>query len=308
MQTIKAIETRYRGFNFRSRLEARTAVAFDEMGVEFVYEPEGYDLDGCGKYLPDFWLPNPGCFVEVKPKPLWHPQWIYLAGTCKTRWRSGLNLHGNFAVNPAGSAPDKHDDFASVLFERSVEGLQDADAVVAWIDRADCYATFVEIGMAHSMPKRIYVGFDAAYLQVAELSGVYWDYSKPCHDHWFAQLCGDEQVVCESPQDMIDGLLAAKRLQAMPDEYHKAQCLANATKKDVWILFDCGLDEISERNVSSVQAVLCKPGRIIDTRAWPGLIFGNQATSRGWQSTKLLTQGLRAARSARFEHGQSGAT
>ena len=41
---IQAIETRYNGYRFRSRLEARWAVFFDEMGIEYEYEIEGFDL------------------------------------------------------------------------------------------------------------------------------------------------------------------------------------------------------------------------------------------------------------------------
>ena len=51
---IKAIETTYKGYRFRSRLEARWAVFFDSMGLEWDYEPEGFDLENHGWYLPDF--------------------------------------------------------------------------------------------------------------------------------------------------------------------------------------------------------------------------------------------------------------
>lgn len=51
----KAIETRYAGCRFRSRLEARWAVFFDAMGFEWEYEPEGFELS-TGRYLPDFRL------------------------------------------------------------------------------------------------------------------------------------------------------------------------------------------------------------------------------------------------------------
>lgn len=65
--TIKAIETEYNGYKFRSRLEARWAVFFDAMGIEYEYEPEGYE-GFCGKkYLPDFRLPGENnLLVEVK--------------------------------------------------------------------------------------------------------------------------------------------------------------------------------------------------------------------------------------------------
>ena len=51
---IKAIETRYKGYNFRSRLEARWAVFFDALGIAWEYEPEGFELPDGTRYLPDF--------------------------------------------------------------------------------------------------------------------------------------------------------------------------------------------------------------------------------------------------------------
>lgn len=66
MGDIAPIETVYRGYRFRSRLEARWAVYFDALGIEFEYEPEGYDLGDAGWYLPDFWLPQVRLWAEVK--------------------------------------------------------------------------------------------------------------------------------------------------------------------------------------------------------------------------------------------------
>ena len=65
----KAIETNYNGYRFRSRLEARWAVFFDALGVQYEYEKEGYELGDVGRYLPDFWLPDVhgGLWVEIKP-------------------------------------------------------------------------------------------------------------------------------------------------------------------------------------------------------------------------------------------------
>jgi hypothetical protein len=66
---IKAIDTEYHGCRFRSRLEARWAVFFDQLGIEWQYEAEGYQLSDGTRYLPDFWLPtfSGGMHVEVKP-------------------------------------------------------------------------------------------------------------------------------------------------------------------------------------------------------------------------------------------------
>lgn len=63
---IKAIETIYNGIRFRSRLEARWAIFMDALGVKWEYEPEGF-TDGTLCYLPDFWLPDLECYLEIKP-------------------------------------------------------------------------------------------------------------------------------------------------------------------------------------------------------------------------------------------------
>ena len=50
---FKPIKTWYKGIPFRSRLEARWAVFFDRLGIEWEYEPQGYG-NGYLAYLPDF--------------------------------------------------------------------------------------------------------------------------------------------------------------------------------------------------------------------------------------------------------------
>lgn len=74
---MKSIETEYDGYRFRSRLEARWAVAFNELGVDYTYEPEGlkvpirfrlswYPRASVVRYLPDMFLPDLGYYAEVK--------------------------------------------------------------------------------------------------------------------------------------------------------------------------------------------------------------------------------------------------
>ena len=66
MNGINAIPTEYKGYKFRSRLEARWAVFFDACGVRWEYEPEGLILSDGTYYLPDFYLSDFHCFFEVK--------------------------------------------------------------------------------------------------------------------------------------------------------------------------------------------------------------------------------------------------
>ena len=61
---IPGIPTKYNGFEFRSRLEARWAAFFDLLGWHYEYEP--YDLNG---WIPDFALYGKVVEVLVEVKP-----------------------------------------------------------------------------------------------------------------------------------------------------------------------------------------------------------------------------------------------
>jgi len=95
----KPIETRYKGYRFRSRLEARWAVFLDAISIEWEYEKEGYNISG-DWYLPDFWLPYDaaeklegwGEWLEIKPLPLTERETSLLAGLTK------LTGHRAYAV------------------------------------------------------------------------------------------------------------------------------------------------------------------------------------------------------------------
>lgn len=62
---MKPIPTTYAGCRFRSRLEARWAVFFDQLKIDWQYEPQGYVVGG-RPYLPDFLLTTSGTWIEVK--------------------------------------------------------------------------------------------------------------------------------------------------------------------------------------------------------------------------------------------------
>lgn len=88
MPEIKAIQTSYKGYRFRSRLEARWAVFFDTLGLRWEYESEGFDLGGGEWYLPDFFIHDWRCFIEIKPDP---PGRGYLLKPVAFAWRDGGN-------------------------------------------------------------------------------------------------------------------------------------------------------------------------------------------------------------------------
>ena len=93
---IRAIETYYSGCRFRSRIEARWAVFFDRIGILWEHEEQGFDVGNPPvRYLPDFYLPQLGLYVEVKPAMADHvdpagvARWTDFAGIVATEWEHG---------------------------------------------------------------------------------------------------------------------------------------------------------------------------------------------------------------------------
>ena len=125
---IKAIETRYAGYLFRSRLEARWAVLFDALGIKWEYEPEGFDLGRAGRYLPDFRLTALDVWIEIKPTP------IERGGDA---WAKAEALAEHSPVIVAGGNIGAHDLtlFCHDMTDSSGGGPNDFAACMAWSDR-----------------------------------------------------------------------------------------------------------------------------------------------------------------------------
>lgn len=104
---IKAIQTFYKGYKFRSRLEARWAVFFDALGLKWEYEPEGYELPDGSWYLPDFRI-NSKYSIEIKPlscfKEAKKPS-AYMAGTM----RSGQGWRGVGVTDRENRTASRHE-------------------------------------------------------------------------------------------------------------------------------------------------------------------------------------------------------
>lgn len=88
---IKAIPTRFDGLLYRSRLEARYAVAFKyllDRGLDAgaIYECQGFEVDGT-PYLADFLLPGQSLVAEVKPDLDTDPQGVI-------KWRALIEARG----------------------------------------------------------------------------------------------------------------------------------------------------------------------------------------------------------------------
>lgn len=117
---ISAIETRYAGCNFRSRLEARWAVFFDTLGIAWQYEPQGFIGCAEARYLPDFFLPEvewcprgthqdaSGVYVEVKGSDEQLRQDSERIGECIDYHSTPLSRHGLLILGdiPRADLPD----------------------------------------------------------------------------------------------------------------------------------------------------------------------------------------------------------
>lgn len=69
MIPIQPKAAHYAGIQFRSRLEASWAFWFDAhgpLGIRWQYENQAFRFSDGTYYLPDFWLPDARCWVEVK--------------------------------------------------------------------------------------------------------------------------------------------------------------------------------------------------------------------------------------------------
>jgi hypothetical protein len=119
---IKAIETMYKGYRFRSRLEARWAVFFETAGFNWEYEPQGFVVLG-QPYLPDFRIHGNGSKglwevgIEIKPSG-WEPD-----DTDMQKFAGLSHEFGEFLLITGNPWPDdysavllSHDDTGSISF------------------------------------------------------------------------------------------------------------------------------------------------------------------------------------------------
>ena len=129
METIKAIETEYKGYRFRSRLEARWAVFFDACNAQWEYEPEGFVLPSGKYYLPDFLIHNVDgrhtgdLWIEVKGKMTKED-----ADKIEEFWNQGENPILVVTVMPTGNTADDLYNFtAGYAYDRDNEEWYNAE-------------------------------------------------------------------------------------------------------------------------------------------------------------------------------------
>ena len=96
-----SIETVCFGVKFRSMLEARWAIFFNQMGISWEYEPERIQL-ATKIAIPDFFLPSLGVWFEVKP--------LAGGGRRETMWPDGKGIveKTGWPFVLAEGPPDRH--------------------------------------------------------------------------------------------------------------------------------------------------------------------------------------------------------
>lgn len=117
---IKPIETYYNGYKFRSRLEARVAVFFDALGVEYEYEPEGFLLESGKRYLPDFRVKCYGVRGDICPKSF--DLWIEVKGRMTQEDADKIREFSGISFGPNGAPEETDNRIKSVLIINKIPG------------------------------------------------------------------------------------------------------------------------------------------------------------------------------------------
>lgn len=132
---VAAIPTMYRGRQYRSRLEARWAAFFDQLGWHHEYEP--FDL---GKWSPDFQIVSPysgSVLVEVKPITEFH-------GATAKRMASAAferGMGGDATLLLVGTCPVATPDFVQIGWighvAEDTSATSFAQAALGWLLDSD---------------------------------------------------------------------------------------------------------------------------------------------------------------------------
>jgi hypothetical protein len=98
VQPTDARPVKYGNVTLRSHLEADWALTLDGLGIRWEYEPETIAMPSGAIYMPDFWLPELGTWIEVKgdgvPRvekavELGETRACHCDGTCSCAWPGG---------------------------------------------------------------------------------------------------------------------------------------------------------------------------------------------------------------------------
>jgi hypothetical protein len=325
--TIKPIETLYHGYRFRSRLEAKWAVFLDRLSIPWEYEHQGFDVAG-EWYLPDFFLPEHDAYLEIKP-PRRHVETptVYLAGKMGERhdyrgifgrdsrryasygpngnadwdwsWGNGdphsirigvhdLGYSGPYTASCDHGCAHGSQHKAANCGEQGREdglkrlnlcrlGVETCSLFFAHFETADQFGTLVELGWANARKKRIWMTMDEALR-----ARVGYDKSKGFsfgdHDLWFAEFCADKFAVTDKPIEQLTTWL---------DEE----------------LPPCRERVLAEHMNDAGLSISVAYGDPLDCTYYPARPMWMYDVH---ESFNTFLDAAKAARAARFEHGECG--
>jgi hypothetical protein len=311
--TIKAIETLYRGYRFRSRLEARWAVFFDQLEVPWIYECEGLEVEGV-RYLPES-----KAYVEIKPESSseFHTPRVYIAGRMKEPCFRPFDVsceYETFHHHFAGYAPLKaldgvpirytgpfragwedhcslhgiNDCFSSEteaeVFARSVRGIESCDLFFAMIEDLEAYGTLVEIGVAHGLDKPIYIGLTAEFV-ATHGDDIYENAKDRWNPLWFSAHTGQVKIGTRGEIFAWWGDIASE--DATREQKLARGMVRNGLKACIVYGDPYGVFVEHSGEIYTANAI--------------------DALSSPTRRTADLRVAAEAARQARFEHGECGA-
>ncbi len=112
--TIEAIKTTYKSIEYKSRLEARTALFFHCLGLNFEYEPKYFEIEKDFWYVPDFYLRDLEMWIEIKGPDMYEEAQIKAEGLCRMTdqlvevWCGNLGFNTIYTFSPDyGISPGK---------------------------------------------------------------------------------------------------------------------------------------------------------------------------------------------------------
>lgn len=178
MGAIKPIETKWNGYVFRSRLEARWAIFFDALGVEWEYEPEGFELPSGRRYLPDFRVKcwgDRGCYDGSEMYDLYIEVKGMMTQYDAERIKEFSGEDNENKVLVVGNIPPFHCEFDSdgTKAYEPMDGIDIHQFNYETID-GDCFAAYPA---AHK--GRFYLmGDDSSYINTEDVLDAYVAYAK----------------------------------------------------------------------------------------------------------------------------------
>lgn len=321
---IKPIETLYKGYRFRSRLEARWAVFFDAMKIRYEYEPEGYILSDGSCYLPDFWLPDQKTFVEIKPftRPYLKSLKIYLAGKIyksEKNWRRHLFVDGDYTIDSTSAYKEFVKQYPPALFG----GHQFVGPYAIDLGESGHYIDLNYADETEESKKEVYK-LSMGQIEKADLIFVWIDsldaygtlvelgYAKACdkkiligideklegfEEMWFALQSASK--VIKSP----NALLAYFDLVEDIDDEVENKCMYLSELQEVFLVkgspgeSDLVIDKFCDKRM------IVRSGNFsLSPRNKLDVLFNDWRYSKGGDPE--IVKAFQAARSARFEHGE----